>query len=89
MPIIFISLTIEVTGSSTNLGFVEDLLRDLICENLWWLGLLQNLVLAEREKAFEDILGEGEADDELLPREQGPVQDACKTLQIISYIDQL
>jgi hypothetical protein len=62
------------------LRLVEDFLRNLGRENLWRAGVLQDLVLAEREKRFEDILGEREAKDELLPWEEWPIEDARKAL---------
>jgi hypothetical protein len=32
------------------------------------------LVLAESKESLEEVLGNGEADDELLPWEEGPVE---------------
>jgi hypothetical protein len=49
-------------------------LRHVILQHLWRLELLEDLVLAETEEAFEEKLSDGEADDELLPREEGPVE---------------
>jgi hypothetical protein len=49
-------------------------LRDLILKDLWRLQLLQYLVLAEAKEAFEEVLGNREADDELLPWKEWPVE---------------
>ena len=46
--------------------------------------MLEDLVLAEREEAFEDILADREAKDELLPREAWSVKECCKPLWIVS-----
>jgi hypothetical protein len=80
-------LTVEICdeaklgfGATVCLRLVEDFLRNLARENLGRAGVLQDLVLAEREKRFEDILGEREAKDELLPWEEGPIEDARKAL---------
>lgn len=37
----------------SNLGFIKDLLRDLVGENLGWSSVLQDLVLTDGEEAFE------------------------------------
>lgn len=62
------------------LALVEDFLRNLILEDLWRTGLLEDLVLAQREETFEDVLCDGEAYNELLPWEEGPVEEARETL---------
>lgn len=55
------------------LRLIEDFLGYFGREDLWRASGLQDLVLAEREVALESILGEGEAQDELLPWEQWPI----------------
>lgn len=57
-----------------------DILRNFLFENLWWLGVFQNLVLAERKKSFEEILGDRETDNELFPREERPVEETREAL---------
>jgi hypothetical protein len=37
--------------------------------------VLQNLVLAQREELFEDVLADREADDDILPGEEGTVEE--------------
>lgn len=66
------------------LRLIEDFLGYFRREDLWWASGLQDLVLAEREIALESILGEGEAQDELLPWEQWPIQGAGEALQSVS-----
>lgn len=53
--------------ATISLTLVKDFLRDLLLENFGRLGLLEDLVLAERQEAFEEVVGEGEANDQLLP----------------------
>lgn len=53
--------------AAVSLTLVEDFLGDLLLENLGGLGLLEDLVLAERQEALEEVVGEGEADNQLLP----------------------
>lgn len=55
------------------LTLVVDFLRDFLFENLGRLCILQNLILAQREEFFEGILGDGKADNELLPRKEWAV----------------
>ena len=68
------------------LGLVEHFLRNLARENLWWTSTLQHLVLAEGEIALKGVLGEGEAQDELLPWKQWPVQGAGEALNYVSPV---
>lgn len=68
------------------LGLVEDFLGNLARENLWWTSALEHLVLAEGEIALKGVLGEGEAQDELLPWEQWPVQGAGEALNYLSPV---
>lgn len=44
--------------------------------------LLEDAVLAEGEERLEDVLTDVEADDQLLPREEGAVEEPCKALQL-------
>lgn len=68
-------------GASVCLTLVVCLLRNLLFQNLWRLCLLQNLVLTEREEALEEILRNRKADDQLLPGEEGPVQESGQALR--------
>lgn len=68
------------------LGLVEDFLRNLARENLWWTSALEHLVLTKGEIALKSVLGEGEAQDELLPWEQWPVQGAGEALNYFSPV---
>lgn len=61
-------------GPTVCLALVIDFLRHFIFQDLGGLKLLENLVLAEAEETLEEVLGDGEADDELLPWEEGPVK---------------
>jgi hypothetical protein len=63
------------------LGFVECLLVDFLVQRLGDSRALQNAVLAEEQPVLERELGEGEADDQLLPREERPVEPASQALQ--------
>lgn len=67
-------------GTTVGLGLVKDLLGDLLGEHGGGAGLLQDAVLAGREEGFEEVLADGEADDELLPGEEGTVEEARETL---------
>lgn len=49
-------------------------------QHLGRLRPLQDAVLAEAEEAFKDVLGDREADDELLPWEERAVEEARKAL---------
>ena len=70
--------------ASIRLALVEDLLGDLVLEGLGGSRLLEDLVLAEGEEAFEDVLADREAEDELLPWEAWWVKEYCKSLWIVS-----
>lgn len=67
-------------GPSIGLALVEDVLGDLELEDLGWLGPLEDAVLTEAEEALKDELGDGEADNQSLPREEGSVEKLCETL---------
>ncbi len=49
-------------------------------QHLGGFGAPEDLVLAQREEPFENVLGKGEADDQLLPREEGTVEESSKAL---------
>ena len=68
------------SGTTVGLTLVEYFLGDFILENLRGRGLLQDLVLSEGEEAFEEVLAPREANDQTLPREEGAVEEASKTL---------
>lgn len=67
-------------GTTVCLALVVDFLGDFLLQDLWWLGVLQDLVLAQRQKTFEQVLGNRETDDELLPREERPVEKTGEAL---------
>jgi hypothetical protein len=66
------------------LRFVERGLVNLLVKRFGDRFFLEHLVLAEQEPVFERELGEGEAEDELLPREERPVEPASQALCIVS-----
>jgi hypothetical protein len=51
-----------------------------VLQHLGRLRLLQDSVLAEAEESFEDVLPDGEADNQLLPRKQRAVEEPRKAL---------
>jgi hypothetical protein len=57
------------------------LLVNLLVQRLGDSRALQNAVLAEEQPVLERKLGEREADDQLLPREERPVEPASQALQ--------
>ena len=69
-------------GAAVRLRLVKDLLRDLLGEHGGRVGLLQAAVLAQREEGFEEVLADGEADDELLPGEEWAVEEAREALEV-------
>ena len=62
------------------LRLVECLLVDFLIQRLGDDGALQNAVLAEQQPVFQSEFSEREADDQLLPREERPVQPAGQAL---------
>lgn len=67
-------------GAAVGLRLVKGFLGDFLGEDGGRLGLLQDSILAEGEEGFEEILADGEAEDELLPREERAVQEAGEAL---------
>lgn len=61
-------------GATVGLGLVKGFLGDFLGENGGGLGLLEDAVLADGEEGFEDVLADGEAEDELLPGEEGAIE---------------
>lgn len=57
------------------LSFSIILVRDGSLEGFRDDFLLEFLVLAEGKESFNEVLGEREADDKVLPREEGPVEE--------------
>lgn len=49
-------------------------------QNLGDLRLLENLILAITEETFDEIVGERETNDQLLPWEERPVEEPRETL---------
>ena len=62
------------------LTLFKHILRDFILQCLGRLLLLQNFVLSQGQKTFEDILAQREAEDESLPRETRSVEEVGQTL---------
>lgn len=58
------------------LRLVENFLGDFLGEHSGGSCLLEDTVLAKREEGFEEVLADGEADDELLPGEERAVEEA-------------
>lgn len=67
-------------GATVCLTFVVNLLRNFLFEDLWRLGFLKDLVLAEGQEAFEEILSDRESNNKLLPREERPVEETREAL---------
>ena len=68
------------SGEKAHLRLVECGLIDFLLKSFGDCLLLQHAVLAEEQPVFERKFGEGEADDELLPWEERPVEPAGQTL---------
>ena len=82
-----LNLTVETTdeselrlGTSICLRFIVDFLRDFISKDLGRFSVLENAILTEREEGFEEVLADGETEDDILPWEERPVQKAGQTL---------
>jgi hypothetical protein len=65
----------------THLGLVESGTVDFLVEGLGDGGALQDAVLAEEKPVLKSEFGEREADDQLLPGEEWPVQPAGQALE--------
>ena len=64
------------------LTLVEDLLGHLMLQHLGDLRLLEDLILTITEDTFDEIVGERETDDQLLPGEERPVEEPRETLSV-------
>jgi hypothetical protein len=67
------------------LGLVEDFLGDFILKDLGGTRSLEDLVLAHREEAFEKVLSDRKANDELLPGKERSVEEMCEALGDVSF----
>jgi hypothetical protein len=56
-------------------------LRDFVFQHLGRFRLLQDAVLAEAKEGLKEVLADGEANDQLLPREQRAVQEPREALE--------
>lgn len=74
-------MVIAAWSRSTHLGFVESGTVNFLVEGLGDGGALQDAVLAEEKPVLEGKLSEREADDQLLPGEEWPVQPAGQALE--------
>lgn len=70
--------------TSTYLTLIEYFLRDFVLKHFRRTGLFQHLILSQRQKALENKLPDREANDELLPREQGPIEELCEALGCVN-----
>lgn len=68
-------------GATVGLGLVEGFLVDFFGQDGGGLGSLKNTVLAKSQERFEDILTDGEAQNELLPGEQWAIEVASEALK--------
>lgn len=68
------------------MGFVEGGLVNLSLESFWSNGAAQDSVLAVGEIRLEEILADGEANDETLPRKQRTVQLLGESLRMVSLL---
>lgn len=64
----------------THLTLVKHFLAYFILQSLWWLRLLENLVLSKREQTFEDKLSNGETKNQLFPRETWSIEKCRQAL---------
>lgn len=62
------------------LTLVKDLLEHLMLQHLGDLGLLEDLILTITEETFDEVVGERETDDQLLPGKERPVEEPRETL---------
>ena len=51
--------------------------------------MLEDLVLAQREEAFEKILSDRKANDKLLPGKERPVEKMCEALGDVSFASEV
>jgi hypothetical protein len=68
-------------GAAVGLGLVKGLRGDLLGEDGGRGGALQDAVLAEGEEGLEEVLANGEAEDELLPGKEGSVEGLGEALR--------
>ena len=64
-----------VCAMEAHLALVKHFLCDFIFQRLGRLLLLQDLILTQRQEAFEEVLPDRESENELLPRETGSVKE--------------
>lgn len=70
------------TLNSTYLTLVIDLLGNLALQNLGGLGTLKYLILTKSQKALQNELAHGEANEDVLPREERPVEKTRELLEV-------
>lgn len=68
--------------NSTYLTLVIDLLGNLALQNLGGLGTLKYLILTKSQKALQNELAHGEANEDVLPREERPVEKTRELLEV-------
>ncbi len=69
-------------GPAIGLALVEHLVRPPRARAPWAPPSSEDLVLAQREEAFEDVLRDGEADYQLLPGEERAVEEPGEELAV-------
>ena len=67
-------------GATVFLTLIVDFTGDFLLEYLGGLRVLEDLILAEGEEFFKAVLRDGKPNDELLPREEGSVQEPSQAL---------
>lgn len=61
-------------GAAVGLRLVKSFLRDFLGEYGGGFGLLENAILTKSEEGFKEVLTNGKAEDELLPREERAIE---------------
>ena len=64
-------------GAAVGLGLVKGFLVDFCRQSGGALGPAEDEVLAVGEVGLEEVLGDGEGDDEFFPGEEGAVECCC------------
>lgn len=74
-------------GATVGLRLVEHFLGDFLGEDGGGAGFLEDAILTESEKRFEEVLAYGEAHDELLPWEERSIEEAREALLELASIE--
>lgn len=76
-------------GAPVGLGLVKGFLGYFLGEDGGGLGLLEDTVLAEGKEGLEDVLADGEAENELLPWEEGAIEESRQALWLVVVLDEV